>query len=319
MDEELARADLLGLGSPRYTAVELSEKTGISVDDAKRIWRALGFVVRPVDEVYFTDQDLEVLQRLADFMSSGIASIDVIVNMTRTLGQSVARVAEAESEAMRDRVRMEGAAISPEEAAQILPAVLPSLELFLTHAWHRHLDAALNRVQVLDPDAADEVMVIGFADLVGFTRLSLELDEAELSRVVEELETRAQDIISTHGGRVVKMIGDEVMFATTEPKAGAMIALELARQEMHDPPVTLRGGLAYGPALSQRGDFFGPVVNLARRAASAARPHSVLITDEFRHELADDPNFSIKPIPPRRLKGIGTVKLWVLRDATAGS
>lgn len=319
MAEEVTPADVLGLGSPRYSAVELSEKTGISVDDAKRIWRALGFVERPVDEVFFTDPDLEVLQTIADFVRSGIASLDVIVTMTRTLSQSVARVAEAEAEAMRDRVRMEGSKISPEEAAQILPAVLPALELFLTHAWRRHLDAALARLQVLDPDAADEVMVIGFADLVGFTRLSLELDEKELSRVIEELETRAQDIISMHGGRVVKMIGDEVMFAASDPKAAASMALELADQHIAESPLTLRGGLTYGPVISQRGDFFGPVVNLARRAASAARPQSVLVSDDFRRELADAPEFSVKPIPVRRLKGFGTIGLWVLRDAKAGS
>ena len=323
MDEEIssvdldtAREELLGLGKPTYTALELAEKTGISVEDAKRIWRALGFVERPVEEVFFTEQDLSVLQTMADFIRAGIADLDTIVSMTRTFSQSVARIAEAEAEVMRDRVRMEGAAISPEEAAQILPVLVPALELFLTHAWRRHLEAALSRVQVFDTAAADQVKVIGFADLVGFTRLSLEIDETELSRIVEELEARAQDIISTHGGRVVKMIGDEVMFVATDPGAAATMALELASLEIADSPLSFRGGLAYGPVISQRGDFFGPVVNLARRATSAARSQSILVTEEVRNELAEDPDFYLKEIPTRRLKGIGPTRLWVLRPST---
>jgi adenylate cyclase len=318
-DLDDAREELVGLGKPTYTALELAEMTGISVEDAKRIWRALGFVVRPVDEVFFNEQDLGVLQTMADFIRAGIADLDTIVSMTRTFSQSVARIAEAEAEVMRDRVRMEGAAISPEEAAQILPVLVPALELFLTHAWRRHLEAALSRVQVFETSAADEVRVIGFADLVGFTRLSLEVDGAELSRIVEELEARAQDIISTHGGRVVKMIGDEVMFAAADPTVAATMALELTSLEIADSPLRLRGGLAYGPVISQRGDFFGPVVNLARRAASAARSQSILVTDEVRKELADTPDFYFKEIPTRRLKGIGPTRLWALRPSTAES
>jgi len=318
-DFETAREELLGLGNPTFTALELAEKTGISVEDAKRIWRALGFVERPVDEVFFTKQDLSVLQTMADFIRAGIADLDTIVSMTRTFSQSVARIAEAEAEVMRDRVRMEGAAISPEEAAQILPVLVPALELFLTHAWRRHLEAALARVQVFDTAAADEVKVIGFADLVGFTRLSLEIDETELSRIVEELEARAQDIISTHGGRVVKMIGDEVMFVAADPSAAATMALDLASLEIADSPLRLRGGLAFGPVISQRGDFFGPVVNLGRRAASAARSQSILVTEDVRNELADSPDFYLKEIPTRRLKGFGPTRLWVLRRSTAES
>jgi adenylate cyclase len=315
MAEEKTPAEALGLGPPRYSAVELSEKTGISIDDAKRIWRALGFVVRPVEEVYFTDADLEVLQTIAEFTKADLASLDVIVSMTRTISQSVARIAEAEAEAMRDRVRREGATVSPEDAAEIFPLIVPPLERFLIHAWRRHLDAALARIQAFDPDAADVTMAIGFADLVGFTRLSREVDDKDLANVVEQLEQRAQDIISTHGGRVVKMIGDEVMFSSVDPVAAASMALELAEQRVGDPPLTLRGGLAYGPVLSQRGDFFGPVVNLARRAGSAARPQSVLTSDDFRREIDRDPRFSVKPIAPRTLKGFGTTRLWVLRAA----
>ena len=55
-------------------------------------------------------------------------------------------------------------------------------------------------------------MAVGFADMVGFTMLSQHLGDEELAAVVARFEALAHDTVVALGGRVVKMIGDEVMF-----------------------------------------------------------------------------------------------------------
>ncbi|HEX5615409.1 MAG TPA: hypothetical protein VFZ83_09675, partial [Acidimicrobiia bacterium] len=48
-------------------------------------------------------------------------------------------------------------------------------------------------------------------------------------------------------------------------------------------------------------DCFGPVVNLAARAAKVARPGAVVVSESIAHTPADDLAFT--PLPTTRLKG----------------
>src|SRR5690606_36720162 len=137
--------------------------------------------------------------------------------------------------------------------------------------WRRHLQVAARR-RLLRGEAADaEGLVVGFADLVGFTALSQQASDAELAGVVDHFEHLTYDIIVGHGGRVVKMIGDEVMFVVEDPEAAAEIALELADASRDADQLTdVRVGMALGPALEREGDVYGPTVNLASRATGIA-------------------------------------------------
>ena len=53
---------------------------------------------------------------------------------------------------------------------------------------------------------------VGFADLSGFTKISQRMDVERLAELVDEFEEAAFDVVSAHGGRTVKLIGDEVIF-----------------------------------------------------------------------------------------------------------
>jgi adenylate cyclase len=115
---------------------------------------------------------------------------------------------------------------------------------------------------------------------------------------------------------VVKMIGDEVMFVADDVKAAADIALTLAEVYAEDETLPdVRVGLAYGPVLARDGDYFGPTVNLASRIVHIAYAGSTVVSDVVHERLSDDPDFSWKPLRPRRLKGIGSTHLWVLMRA----
>ncbi|HUE58582.1 MAG TPA: adenylate/guanylate cyclase domain-containing protein, partial [Acidimicrobiales bacterium] len=112
-------------------------------------------------------------------------------------------------------------------------------------------------------------------------------------------------------------IGDEVMFSA-DPTLVAEIAVSLAETFGSPDVPSVRVGVAMGNVVSQSGDLYGPVVNLASRATMAARPGSVLISPSLAEQLRDDERFEVKPIKPHRLKGIGTVQLSILRRAGDG-
>jgi adenylate cyclase len=125
--------------------------------------------------------------------------------------------------------------------------------------------------------AADQAVC--FVDIVGYTSRSKSLDESELVAWLEGFEDTATGIVVDHGGRIIKTIGDEILFVADDPTAAAEIALELtARGEDPDDSFpSVRAAIAYGEVVNRLGDVFGPVVNIASRLTSLARPGSVLV------------------------------------------
>ena len=64
---------------------------------------------------------------------------------------------------------------------------------------------------------------------------------------------------SSHGGKVIKMIGDEVLFTSERTEAASEIALEFLEACAADPIMPqVRIGLAAGPTLLWEGDVYGP-------------------------------------------------------------
>ena len=158
-------------------------------------------------------------------------------------------------------------------------------------------------------------MAVGFADMVGFTVLSQHLGDEELAAVVARFEELAHDTVVALGGRVVKMIGDEVMFVVQNATGAAQIGLSLAEAYAGDDLLSdVRVALAVGPVLVKDGDFYGPVVNLASRLVNVARPGTVLISDEFKAALDGEgaPGIDTRALRTRTLKDLGRVQMWKL-------
>ncbi|MBM4266481.1 MAG: adenylate/guanylate cyclase domain-containing protein [Deltaproteobacteria bacterium] len=308
------------LGAAAFTPLDVARKAGLDPDQARRLWRALGFPPVADDERLFTRSDVEILRAVRELIETQSAHPDDVLQLTRVIGQSLARVADAQVTVSADRLeRLRAEAVSDDaalaELADRIEALAPSLEQFLGYVWRRHLLAALLRSSA-KPSESDRSLVVGFADLVGFTAMSEALNARELAETVERFEAIAYEHIPERGGRVVKMIGDEVMFASEDVAMAAEIALALAEGYARDADLPgVRVGLASGPTLTWEGDLYGPTVNLASRLVNLARPNTVLVSEELGKQLQADSRFALHRLRSLSLRGIGRVHMWVLRGS----
>ena len=299
----------------KFTAEELAGEAGFDGELARRLRRAMGLPDVPEGEPAFFEEDLHALQKAKELMDEDGLSSAEILHLTRTLGLAAARMADAVVGFWVDRVAAEVAAgdvdvltIPPEKRVD-------DLEVVVGYLLRRHLLDSVSRklAETSAPEGGHSVAV-GFADLVGFTSLSEQLSDTETAELIERFEVLANDIVVGGGGRVVKMIGDEVMF-TAEPSLIAEIAVSLA-ESFDSPDVpSVRVGVAVGTVVAQSGDLYGPIVNLASRATMAAHPGSVLVSQPLAALLEDDGRYTVRPIRPHKLKGIGSVSLSVVRRA----
>ena len=292
-----------------HSAEEVAAEAGVSPELALRLWTAMGFTQRP-DEMTFTDDDVRAMRFVGDLIRSGSMEEDAIVQLARTMASSVARVADAQVEVAVDRARRFG----KDEIALVDQTVVDQTPWLLGYMWRRHAEVALRRAYETGDDAS--LRAVGFADLVGFTQMSQTLAEDELSRVIDRFVLLANDVVVVGGGRVIKTIGDEVMFDAPDARSALEIALTLAERYRDDEELSdVRVGLAAGDVLAHDGDLFGPPVNLAARIVAVARPGSVVIPESIHALVADDPGYRFRTLRPRLLKGIGRVSLYRVRRA----
>jgi adenylate cyclase len=329
-DDELRRAaeeDRLVLlpveralrGKAGYTAEQIAEETGVDVETLRAVRRAGGLSAVADGEAGYSEGDLGVAQRLKTALDAGLP-LEGMLDANRVMGRSLAQTAAAMRTLVGEAFLQEND--REDEAAErlagatraLLPQVGPALEYFFA----QHL-LELIRTDVLDSEQLQTGRIgrardtaVGFADLVGFTRLGGRVPAEDLGGIARRLEALAEDAI-VQPVRVIKTIGDAVMLSCADPDklVAAMIELnEGVEREGEDFP-QLRSGVAFGSAVERDGDLYGHAVNLASRVTGIARPGSVLATQEVYDAAADDFRWSFAG--ERRVKGVGEVKLYRAR------
>jgi len=331
-----AEARLLGQRRS-LRAREVSAKASVSVHSARKFWHALGFPNVPDDETLFADADVVALQSMAALVRDGVFDESTALGMTRAFARTTDRLAvwqvQLMAEAISELPQMGAAEVedglattrampdpaTARAAAAMLVSIADDLEPLLIYAWRRHLAAAISRmVTDADPilDRPGVERSVGFADLVSFTRLVRRLSERDLARVVQRFEALASDVVIAHGGRVIKTVGDEVLFVAIGAAPAAAIALDLV-QAMADDDVLpdVRVGMASGRVISRLGDVFGTTVNRASRLTAVAKPRTVVVDDALAAMLGSMSGFKMSPLRRRTLRGIGPVRPWMLRRA----
>jgi adenylate cyclase len=268
---------------------------------------------------HFTRADVEVVRAVRTLVEVQHCDPSDVLQLTRVLGHAMARIGDAQVTVIAERVRGRrdpdaASGLPVAELVSRIKSLAPILEAFLGYVWRRHVVAAA--LQLAVAPSADRSLVVGFADMVGFTAMSRALDLHEIGKTVDGFEATASEHILERGGRVVKTIGDEVMFSVDDTVHAAEIALALveAHARRDDLP-EIRVGLASGPTLAWQGDLFGATVNLASRLVNFARPGSVVVSDEVGNQLLSVPGFELRHLRPIGLQGVGRVRTWVVRRA----
>jgi adenylate cyclase len=304
---------LLG-GERKFTRIEVSDRAGISSERAERMWHALGFATVPDGEIAFTDGDVEALRLVAALEDDGFIDPAVESSLARKLGQTQSRLASWQSTMFLELLA--GSKLSADDAIEVASLLLPAMERLQTYVWRRHLAAAAGRAVAGSDELSRGIRVVGFADIVSYTRLTRRLSEVELGQLIERFEGMAADVVALNGGRVIKSIGDEVLFVTDTPAQGAAVALALQDQvaAAEDMP-EIRIGLAYGSILIRLGDVYGEVVNIASRLTSEAKPGRVLGDREIAAALDGHPAYRIRKLRRVSVRGYHHLSPYAIQRA----
>lgn len=324
--ERLIEETLLG-GPTTYDRTQVAERAGMPVDLAVRIWQALGFPTPPEDAVAFTEEDSEALRDIQELLGSEFVDEDMVLDLARAVGQTMGRLASWLGDVwlrqLADHLLAPGERGTDETVAAALLAtrdLRPRFEHLLLQGWRRQLAAvgiramSTSAAATADPATGTARVSVGFADVVSFTKRSRRMDGQSLADFVEHFERSSAEIVTELGGRVVKTLGDEILFVADDPRAAAEIGLQILERGATDTEFPeVRVGLAAGEVILRLGDVFGTPVNLAARLTSVARPGSVLVDPELARALSDDRAYETRPLHSRSLQGLGKVRPWVLR------
>lgn len=310
--DEIERA-VLG-GPADLDRDEVAALAGVPEEQARAIWTAMGFAEVAAGEKAFTRSDADALRLTGALEESGIVDRDLLLVLARTTGQAMSRLAESQVGVLRGLA----SGLSPDEAVAAVATsadeVLPGLERLVVHVWRRQLAAALTRTLAAATHEGLPVVAVGFVDLVGFTRTSREFAVSDLERLLERFERDTSLRVGAVGGRVVKTLGDAVLWVCDDVGAAAEVAV--ATVEAHaaaDDLPDVRAGLALGPVLSRVGDVFGQPVNLASRLTDEARPGTVLVDVHAAEELARDRRWDLKRMHARSVRGYRALRPYALR------
>lgn len=313
MVEANSRGRLAGLagdvlqqpGPPIYSVRAVGEALGVPAEHVAQAWTLLGLTVEDPDLPMFSQADVNALSTWFEMRT--FLGADSAAGLLRVLGSAMARVAEAESAAIRAgapdvQLHHTGDELASAQAYRAASELVPRIGELLRVAHGHHMISARGHFQrVLRDSSASVLCGVGFADLSGFTALTQRLTPTQLSMVLNEFGTVVGDVVHAEGGRVVKFIGDEVMWVSATPEALVRTAVSLVDHPAASKAALLvRAGLSYGDTLAINGDYFGSTVNLAARLAAAAQPGQILAAEAVREGL---PNWPATVSNPLTLKG----------------
>jgi adenylate cyclase len=296
----------LGQGE-HYTIDEVAELTGLSVDRLLELSLAVGLPLGR-DARVLTEEHMQMYR----FFAGGAALFgeQPLLRFLRNVGSSLSRIAEAGVSLFYVNIEgpMRAGGASERALAEASLRAIESIRRLQTmiHGLFRsHMEATIQRFRQAQLGRLVDTahMTVAFVDLVGFTTLSSRMSARELATVIERFEQTAHDVVTTRGCRLVKLIGDEVMFVTLDAAAACDAALALCEEFAGDPSVTPRGALATGALLVRGGDYYGPVVNLASRVAQLAVPKELLVTEVVAAEARSN-GLRFEPAGKRMLKGL---------------
>lgn len=308
---------IFGLEGTPVGITDAASAADLSDGQARRYLRALGFSLDEGTELLLTTDDIDVLCLFRDF--ANLVGEEQVVHLARVIGSSVGRAAESLADAMRVNVEGPPGAIPRADVLGMTDVVakngLPRLAFAMDRILRYHILRVSAQAWNMSAGAAatTSTLAVGFADMVGFTQASGSLSTNDLADVIDRFESRVSDTITARGGRVVKFIGDEVLFTFTDVPSACRCAQEMLALAADATIPDVRVGIAYGEVITRFGDCYGAVVNMAARLVDVAPSGGVVVTRDVVDRAADRSAFAEQR--PVELKGIAEpVTSYLLRD-----
>lgn len=291
----------------RFSLDDVAAQLDAPVDDVRSAWRALGLVDVGVDAPVASPADVEMLRVI--FELAAVFGLGPALGIARVFGGALSRAGDAVGTLVRSRlpdmsVASSGSELATGKAFAQVAAFAPRMGAAIDTLFRHHLESArmhFERSESWDLQEAGGIRVgVGFADLCGFTGLTEQLSMDGLSQLLTRFEEIASDVVHDHGARLVKFLGDAVMYVATDAVTAVAVAESLL-DAAAERGMTARAGVTVGSVLSLDGDYFGPVVNLAARLVALADPGSVLLSQAVVDRLND--RRRTESLGPQRIRG----------------
>jgi TolB-like protein/class 3 adenylate cyclase len=149
-----------------------------------------------------------------------------------------------------------------------------------------------------------------FTDIVGYSAIT-QRDESLALALLDEHNRLLHEVIVSHGGKVVKTVGDA--FLAEFPSALDAVKAAIAAQSRlhtrntanHGEPIYIRIGIHLGDVVYRDGDVFGDGVNIAARIQSVAVAEGICISGDVAGQVENKIGLPLVPMGTPKLKNIG--------------
>lgn len=310
------------------TMREMAEHLGVSIAEIDRFWTSCGFPKADPDTYMFTEQDAIAIAEWRQEFGEGALAPNTVTSLLRAQSYMADRLVLWQLEAIvtdfQERMDLDDTSARL-VALDKIDQYIDLLQSQLGYAWRRQMaylllntnrEVEMREGKTAAPDSYPLDRCMGFVDMVAYTRRSSTMSGAALADLVQSFEMACRDVITTRGGRVVKTLGDAVLFVADELLVAADIVCAMVEFLNSRPEILpVRASLVHGRVVSRSGDIFGPPVNLASRLVDIA-PRGQILMDATSakqlQELDKKGFFSVRPATTQDLQGLGAVEGWLL-------
>ena len=315
------------LGGPLTTSARmLAESTGTTIERVNDYWVSMGFQRPEPDERVFTERDIEVFTTWNGLVDSGAIDLATSRSLLRANSHLADRLSLWQFEALVEDASRRLGLDDTTARMYVIDHMRDSVRAFegmLLHSWRRQMEALLVR---LDKEVAQRGhedsrtrfplnRSLGFVDMVSYTSSSTILGGA-LVDLIERFEEESRLAVTEAGGRIVKTIGDAVLYIADDLATGVKVATSLIeRLSADDTILPVRASFVRGDVFSRSGDVFGPTVNLASRLVDIAPVGKILTDPATAAAIAAGKagnGYVLEDFPSAELRGFGQVTPYVL-------
>jgi adenylate cyclase len=298
--------------APPLSADDAAARAGLEPDQLRQLTAALGLPSSNLSEEDATE--LLTVPRVA--LETGLPW-EAVLGVTRVLGDSLRRIAEAQIRAVHvyihERLTAEG--VSHEEVEQHILGMenlIPLTDSLLRRLYRQYIVEALIEdafLHLAEPERETAEIgsvdaTIAFVDIASFTALAEVSGDDVAVRALDRIDAVVRRLLVEHYGKLVKQVGDGFMLAFRDPADAVQFAVATQTALASDPDLpAIRVGINAGPALYRTGDYLGGAVNVASRVVNSAMPGQILLTEPVAKAASND-GIPVEELGVRMMRGV---------------